>query len=191
MGLLLCMLWLVLVNVLYRCSVERVHGTKSLKFNNIQFTSLLTYTKEQSPSCKAKRFSTSQEIPRILWNPKVHYRIHNSPPPVPVLSQTDPVHTPTSHFLKIILILSSRLRLGLMSGLFPSGFPTNTLYTPLRSVICGSLSQRHGRVLRLRMEERPPICRVVADILDKQSQTADKGWPSSMGAGRVANNSSS
>ena len=34
-----------------------------------------------------------------------------------------------------ILILSPHLRLGLPSYLFPSGFPTNTLYTPLLSTI--------------------------------------------------------
>ena len=55
----------------------------------------------QSPSWEANWFAASQEIPRILRNPKVHYRIHKRPPPVSILGQSNPVHIPTSHLLDI------------------------------------------------------------------------------------------
>jgi hypothetical protein len=62
---------------------------------------LLTYSMEQSPSWEANWFAASQEFPRVLWNPKVHHRTHKHLPPIPILSQPNPVHTPTSHFLKV------------------------------------------------------------------------------------------
>ena len=54
----------------------------------------------QSP-WEANRFAASQEIPRISWNPKVHYRTHKRPPPVSILGQLSPVHIPTFHLLEI------------------------------------------------------------------------------------------
>ena len=94
---------------------------------------ILTYSMEQSPSWEANCFAASQEIPRTLWNPKVHHRIHKCPPSVPILSQLQSPPPPTSR--RSILILSSHLRLVLPNGLIPSGFPTRTLYTPLPSPI--------------------------------------------------------
>ena len=96
-------------------------------------TYLLTYSMEQSPSWEANWFSASQEIPYKSMNPKVHYRIHQCPPPAPILCQLDPVHAlhPTSR--RSILILFSHLCLGLQIGLFPLGFPSKTLYMPLLS----------------------------------------------------------
>ena len=62
---------------------------------------LLTYSMVQSPSWEANWFSTSQEIPRISRNPKVHYRTHKRLPNVSILGQPNPVHIPTSHLLEI------------------------------------------------------------------------------------------
>jgi hypothetical protein len=50
---------------------------------------------EQESFLRINRSSATQEIPRILWDPRIHYRVYKSLLHVPVLSQIDPVHAAT------------------------------------------------------------------------------------------------
>jgi hypothetical protein len=106
---------------------------------------LLTYSMKQSPSWETNRFSAGQEIPRVLWNPNVHYRIHKCPPSVPILSQLNPVYTIIFHFLNIhvnIMLPSTlgslpwflSLRFSYQNPIHASPLP-HTRYMPLLSHI--------------------------------------------------------
>jgi hypothetical protein len=81
---------------------------------------LVTYFVGQSPSWEANRFSDSHEIPRCLWNPKVHCRIYKFPSPVRTLTRINPLRATHPTSWRSILILSSHLDMGPASGLFPS-----------------------------------------------------------------------
>jgi len=83
---------------------------------------------ESAICCFLSHFPVGQSFTTTFSSrPKFHYHIPKCPPPVPVLSQIDPIHALTSHFLKIHLNIILHLCLGLPSGLFP----TKTLFTPL------------------------------------------------------------
>ena len=93
--------WNVLTEISW---TDRVRNDEVLHIVNVGrniLTYLLTYSMVQSPSWAANWFAASQEIPRILRKPKVHYRTHKRPPPVSILGQPNPVHIPTSHLLEI------------------------------------------------------------------------------------------
>ena len=92
----------------------------------------VTYSVDQSPSWEANRFSVKKS-PTFCGTRRFITALtsahHLS------LSWARSIHSmlsyPTS--CRSILISPSHLRLGLPSGLFPSGFPTKTVYTPLLS----------------------------------------------------------
>jgi hypothetical protein len=119
------------VTIIYVKGKDRIHRLVSHPVT-IQRESLIifyiTNSMELRSSWEAANCAATEELPCILWTPKVHYRVHKSLPMVPILSQINPVHTIPA-YLRSILILSTHLRLGFPSRLFPSGFPNNIQYT--------------------------------------------------------------
>jgi len=79
---------------------------------------------EHRPSSAANSSSPSQEIPRILWNPMVHYCVHNRPLLVPIQNQIKPVRARPTHFKDQFNIIPSptpRFRIGhFSSGYLPN-----------------------------------------------------------------------
>jgi hypothetical protein len=51
-----------------------------------------TYSVVRGPPWKADSRSAGQKTLRLLWNPKVHFRVHKNPPLNPIINQTIPFH---------------------------------------------------------------------------------------------------
>jgi len=127
------------------CNVHCWNDTENLRY----YSMLITYSMEQRPFWEANRFLASQEIPRILWNPKVHYCTHKCPPPVPILSQIGPVRTPTSHFLKNHLNIFLPSMSGSSKWSLPQVSHPNPLYASTLPHTCYIPRPSHSRFYHL------------------------------------------
>jgi hypothetical protein len=122
------------------------------RFDYLTWGPFLTNSLNYSPAWRVNTFSACQEIPLILPNLRLHHRVHDSSPPVPILSHINPIHALPILFPKrFIQILSSHLRLGLSSGLFTPGFPTDNLYASFISPIRTACAAFHFFYLVTRM----------------------------------------
>ena len=127
-----------------KCHCNKWHETRK------SFNYILTYSLEQSP-WEANRFFASQEILRILWNPKVHYRFYNCPLPVLIQRLINPVHGSHLTSWKSILILSSHLRQGLPRSQLNYVYRIRGLFKAL----CKISKATFGSIMSVRLSAYP------------------------------------
>jgi hypothetical protein len=104
------------------------------EYSSYSFSTSALDEGEWSASRPGRSFTPGERTPGTLvqeagWAPPVR-QPNTGPCPEPVESNP---HTPKPISLRSVLIPSSHLRPGLPSCLFPSGFPTRSLYTFLSS----------------------------------------------------------
>jgi hypothetical protein len=130
---------------------------------------------ELSPSWEAANCVATQELPSILWNPKVHYRYHKGSPLVPGPDRSSPYH-PYPISLRPILTLSTHLCLGVLSGLsfwLSHQYPSHLCHMPCPSHspwLDHSIFGKEYKLLKLLIMQFCPISHHFISLQSKYSQ---------------------
>ena len=97
------------------------NGRTPCFLRGVNFPSLCTYFTQYSTVLLEKLTGSRlvKKFPAFHGTRRFNYHIHKCPPPVPILSQPNPVPTPTSYFRKIHLNIILPSTPGSPQGSFP------------------------------------------------------------------------
>jgi hypothetical protein len=110
---------------------------------DLTLSSQANCTWQTTAVCELLVAQAVKALPSSHGNHKIHRRIHKNPPSVPILCQMKPLLTHPLQLLRFYLILSSRLHLGLSSGLFSLVSRPNLLLVFFYFVILTTFGQEY------------------------------------------------
>jgi hypothetical protein len=113
------------------------HHAQSLVISRELLTAMLSNWMQHCPPWQTNGSAAGQQICRLWWNPKVHYRVRNRQSPVPTLCQTNPIHVPQSNLLGCSFQHYSRIYAYVFQVFFPFRFlhqsPLWILFLPMHA----------------------------------------------------------
>jgi hypothetical protein len=103
---------------------------------------------EMSPSCEAVSCAATRRVCQHFTEPEDSLPYSQEPSSGPIPSQINSASTTSIHVSKVHFNIFSHLRLGILTGLFPTGLPTRILYAflffPLRATCPAYLDLAKG-----------------------------------------------
>jgi hypothetical protein len=132
---------------------------------------------------KASSCAFTQELSKILWNPKVQYLVYKSTPSIPILNRISPPHpiSPPTYVL-VFVVIYFLLAFSSISYMHSSFHIPATC--PVYHILRAKWVPFHHGMARPQVvtgEDGFEIWKIAANIMSRQYRTADNGPSSSLG----------